>query len=170
MKQSAKAKRIRRHQRRNQAVSKLNLVSLMDIFTILVFFLMVNSSSDVQVLNRDNKISLPVSKSDTVPEDAITITVSDTSIIVSGREVVTREEFDQFEGNVEPALRTELSYLANRAGTSSSDLSEQQPKTVTILAAKDLPYAFLQKLMSTCVDAGYGNIALAVKTQAGADT
>ena len=61
MKQSAKAKRISRHKKRGSSVSKLNLVSLMDIFTILVFFLMVNSSSDVQVLNRDGKIELPVS-------------------------------------------------------------------------------------------------------------
>jgi uncharacterized membrane protein YfcA len=42
MKQSAKAKKLARHHKRLKSVPKLNLVSLMDIFTILVFFLIVN--------------------------------------------------------------------------------------------------------------------------------
>ena len=49
MKESARARRLKRHLRRNQHQGKMNLVSLMDIFTILVFFLMVNSS-DVKVM------------------------------------------------------------------------------------------------------------------------
>ncbi len=59
MKESAKARRLKRHYRRNKSQGKMNLVSLMDIFTILVFFLMVNSSSDVQVLNQNSTIKLP---------------------------------------------------------------------------------------------------------------
>ena len=77
MKESAKAKRIKQHQRRGKIQGKLNLVSLMDIFTILVFFLMVNSSSDVQVLNQDNKIKLPVSSADQTPKEALALTVTD---------------------------------------------------------------------------------------------
>ena len=54
---SQRAKRMdRRHQRAKRVVS-LNLVSLMDIFTILVFFLLVNSS-DVEVLPRHNPDAL----------------------------------------------------------------------------------------------------------------
>ena len=44
MKLSRRAKRMRRHYSRMHRGGGLNLVSLMDIFTILVFFLMVNSS------------------------------------------------------------------------------------------------------------------------------
>ena len=44
-----------RNSRRSKAgASKLNLVSLMDIFTILVFFLMLNTG-DVEVLQPDEK-------------------------------------------------------------------------------------------------------------------
>ena len=43
MKMSRRAKRMDRHHRRNKGNAVLNLVSLMDIFTILVFFLLVNS-------------------------------------------------------------------------------------------------------------------------------
>ena len=60
MKTSAKAKRIQRHQRRGKQQGKLNLVSLMDIFINLVFYLIVNSSYDVQVTHTDNDIKLTV--------------------------------------------------------------------------------------------------------------
>ena len=55
MKQSIRAKRMARHHSRLKKVPTLNLVSLMDIFTILVFFLLVNSS-DVEVIETDKNI------------------------------------------------------------------------------------------------------------------
>ena len=55
MKLSRRAKRMKRHYKRMDKAGGLNLVSLMDIFTILVFFLMVNSS-DVKVLQQDKSI------------------------------------------------------------------------------------------------------------------
>ena len=48
----------RSRQVRGKKSAALNLVSLMDIFTILVFFLMVNSS-EVEVLQSSSKIKLP---------------------------------------------------------------------------------------------------------------
>ena len=51
MKKSVRQMRIERHRARMKKTSKLSLVSLMDIFTILVFFLMVNAS-DVEVLQK----------------------------------------------------------------------------------------------------------------------
>ena len=60
MKASMRARRMARNHRRMKTPSKLNLVSLMDIFTILVFFLMVNNG-DVEVLQADNSIELPES-------------------------------------------------------------------------------------------------------------
>ena len=43
MKQSRRARRMERHHKRHKGTPSFNLVSLMDIFTILVFFLLVNS-------------------------------------------------------------------------------------------------------------------------------
>jgi len=42
MKMSRRAKRMQRNHKCNANISSLNLTALMDIFTILVFFLMVN--------------------------------------------------------------------------------------------------------------------------------
>jgi len=157
MKQSAKAKRIARRKKRAQSGTKLNLVSLMDIFTILVFFLMVNSSSDVQVLNQDGKIPLPVSSAETVPDETLVITVSDADIIIAGRTIVSRDDFATYMGEVEPKMADELRYQISRSTQAAED------RAITIMADKDLPYSFLKKLMSTCVSSGYPSIALAVK-------
>ena len=86
MKESAKAQRLKRHHRRGKQQSKLNLVSLMDIFTILVFFLMVNSS-DVKVMQNTADVPLPVSTSEKDAVENLTIQVSGQSILVQGREV-----------------------------------------------------------------------------------
>ena len=166
MKEAAKAKRLKRHHRRGKQQSKLNLVSLMDIFTILVFFLMVNSSSDVQVLNQDNAIKLPDSSAQQPPGDVLALTVTDNDILVNGRVVMKRDVLQAFSGQVEPALKEELDYQASRSSAPAPDAG----RPITILADRELPYELLKKIMSTCVDAGYASISLAVnqKTEQGA--
>ena len=60
MVKSARAKRMEKHHKRHGKNVGLNLVSLMDIFTILVFFLLVNSS-DVETLPNAKDLQLPES-------------------------------------------------------------------------------------------------------------
>lgn len=69
MKSSRRAGRIRRHHGRVQRAGGLNLVSLMDIFTILVFFLMVNSS-DVKVMQSTADVALPQSTAEHEADDS----------------------------------------------------------------------------------------------------
>lgn len=161
MKESAKAKRIKRHQRRGKNQGKLNLVSLMDIFTILVFFLMVNSASDVQVINQDNAIKLPVSSADQMPKETLALTVTESDILISGRAIVKVNEIRAFNGEVEPLLKAELDYQASR----SSAAVTESGRPITIIADKKLSYELLKKIMTTCVEAGYASISLAVSRQ-----
>lgn len=161
MKESAKAKRIKRHQRRGKNQGKLNLVSLMDIFTILVFFLMVNSASDVQVINQDNAIKLPVSSADQMPKETLALTVTESDILISGRAIVKVNDIRAFNGEVEPLLKAELDYQASRR--SAAVFESGRP--ITIIADKELSYDLLKKIMTTCVEAGYASISLAVSRQ-----
>jgi biopolymer transport protein ExbD len=158
MKTSAKVKRIQRHQRRSKNQGKLNLVSLMDIFTILVFFLMVNSSSDVQVLNQNNMVKLPVSNADQMPKEALALAVTDEDILVGGRAIVKVAALREFKGEVEPLLKAELDYQASK----SSATVAVEGRPITIVADRELPYELLKKIMTTCVDSGYASISLAV--------
>ena len=55
------SRRIKRMKRNRGKISKMNLTSLMDVFTILVFFLLVNSGS-VEVLDAPKDVVLPESR------------------------------------------------------------------------------------------------------------
>ena len=104
MVKSRRALRMDRHHKRNQSKATLNLVSLMDIFTILVFFLLVNSS-DVEVLPNDKDIQLPESIAEEKAKETVVIIVGDEDIIVQGTPVVRVSEVMRQPGNDIPALR-----------------------------------------------------------------
>jgi len=81
MRKSARALRMeRRHDRGKRGIA-LNLVSLMDIFTILVFFLLVNSS-DVEVLPNAKEIQLPESIAEEKAKESVVILIGENDIIV----------------------------------------------------------------------------------------
>ena len=87
MKSSRRAKRMARHHGRNKKDASLNLVSLMDIFTIMVFFLMMNQS-DVEVMSNDD-ITLPKSSAETQPRTTVNLMVSGEDIVVQGRPIAS---------------------------------------------------------------------------------
>lgn len=169
MKQSLRAKRMAKHHRRLSQVSKVNLVSLMDIFTILVFFLLVNSG-DVEVLQADKSIKLPASVSEQVPENNLLVVVSATDIVVGGRSVGKVAELLASAGDKFIPLETELKYQAQKAGPLKT-AEQLSGRPVTIMADQKLPYALLKKIMATCAAAEYRAISLAVtQSEANAST
>ena len=150
------AARRRKLQERGTVVGKLNLVSLMDIFTILVFFLMVNSS-DVEILQTSADVELPDSTSEQRPEEQTVITVSGDSIVVKGRKVA---DVDALVGTGDVAiegLAEELRYQAKRKGDAPDDGYE-----ITIMGDRQIPYWLLKKIMLTCTTEDYAQISLAV--------
>lgn len=160
MKQSLRAKRMAKHHRRLNQTPKVNLVSLMDIFTILVFFLLVNSG-DVEVLQADKSIKLPASVSEVVPENNLLVVVSATDVLVGGRSVGKISELLESEGDKFIPLETELKYQAEKAGPLKAD-EQITGRPVTIMADQKLPYTLLKKIMATCAAAEYRAISLAV--------
>jgi biopolymer transport protein ExbD len=158
----------RRHLQRRAAQKKhrksasLNLVSLMDIFTILVFFLMVNSS-EVEVLQTSSKIKLPDSTAEQRPEDELTISISQDDVVVQGRPVARVAEVETSADRLIPALKTELEYLAARKGAVPAGGFE-----VNILGDRELPYWLLKKIMLTCQATDFARVSLAVNKVDGA--
>lgn len=160
MKQSLRAKRMARRHRRLAHSSKLNLVSLMDVFTILVFFLLLNYG-DAEVLQVDKSIKLPQSLSEQIPDNNLVIALSGRDLLVGGRSVGSIAELSADTAEHFAPLVQELQYQASRA----SPLSEAQQlagRPVTILADQSLPYHLLKKVMATSAAAEYRDISLAV--------
>ncbi len=160
MKQSIHAKRMERAHRRSSQQSKLNLVSLMDIFTILVFFLLVNSS-DVEVLQNNKDIVLPTSVADQPPENNLIVMVSKEDILVNGRKVEVVQRALNSKENEIAALKKELEYLASRKPYRNVQ-EQEKGRDVTIMGDETIPYTLLKKIMTTCARSEYRNISLAV--------
>jgi biopolymer transport protein ExbD len=141
-------------------ITKMNLTSLMDVFTILVFFLLVNSGS-VEVLDAPKEVSLPESQVETKPRETVVIFVSPEEILVQGEAAGLVE--DVLTGNDVPLnnVRVRLAELkSNIIGTSTLTVAASQE--VTILADKSVPFTVVKQLMSACTGEGYENVSLAV--------
>ncbi|MBL4827307.1 MAG: biopolymer transporter ExbD [Spongiibacteraceae bacterium] len=163
MKSSLRARRMARNHRRMQGSPKLNLVSLMDIFTILVFFLMVNSG-DVEVLQSDKSIKLPDSVSKQRPDLTVLVKLNATDVIVQGRSVASVDDILKLEEDIIAGLNKELNYLASKKPL-LTDLEKKKGRAVTIMGDQHIPYKLLKRVMTTCAQADYRDISLAVNTK-----
>lgn len=161
MQKSPRAARMdKRHKRSKKASVALNLVSLMDIFTILVFFLLVNSSN-VEVLPNTKDIQLPESIAEERAKETVVIVIGEEDIIVQGKPVAKVAEVMARTGNDIPQLRQALLSQNDRVlrKEAQDDIASRE---VTIMADKDIPYRLLKKVMATCTQSDYGRISLAV--------
>ncbi|MFQ6021221.1 MAG: ExbD/TolR family protein [Acidiferrobacterales bacterium] len=160
MKMSRRAKRMQRHHDRGKRLTGFNLVALMDIFTILVFFLLVNSS-DVEVLPTTKGLKLPESVAKKKPEETLVVMVNDKDILVKGKKVVSVASVINSPSLVIEGLKSELDYQAKRTATKTTSKATAQ-REITIMGDKEIPFKLLKKVMVTCTRANYTKISLAV--------
>jgi len=162
MKSTRRMKRMDRNHKKK--VPAMNLTSLMDVFTILVFFLLVNSSNS-EVLDPPKKITLPDSVVETKPKETVVIMVSPENVLVQGENVATVEEIANSKKDAILGISNRLEQLKNSViGVSTKAVSES--REVTILSHKTVPFKVLRKIMSSCTYAGYEKISLAVLQKA----
>lgn len=141
-------------------ISGLNLTSLMDVFTILVFFLIVNSGTS-EILDAPNDLVLPESVVETKPSETVVININRDEVLVQGVPVITIEDVVALNGrDVEPVM-ARLAELSDRViGVRTQVVAEAS--AVTILADKSIPFSVVKQIMSTCTAQGYSRISLAV--------
>jgi len=154
------SRRIRRMERNKRGVSKLNLTPLMDVFTVLVFFLMINSAT-VEILQQPKQIKLPESVVEAKPRETVVIFVGKEEVLVQGVPVARIADI-QATGNVEiEPISVRLAELSESViGLSTRTVAESQE--VTVLADKSIPFSVLKKIMATCTGQGYTRVSLAV--------
>lgn len=135
----------------------LNLVSLMDIFTILVFFLLVSSGS--QQLPNSKDITLPTSVANKVPKETLIITITATEILLQGKKVADIEDLVQGDSAIISALGKELDFRTESRLYTEQDTSIG--RAVTIMGDENIPYQLLRKILATCRQSNYTQIAFA---------
>lgn len=164
MKQSRRARRMQRHHMRHKRAPAFNLVSLMDIFTILVFFLLVNSS-DGEVLPSTRSVELPDSVAEQKPRQNVVVMVTERDILVQGNAVALVSSVNRSDSVLIDSLKTALQEQSRRRLLQEDSATAAAPE-VTIMGSKEIPYNLLKKVMATCTEAGYGKISLAVLQKA----
>ncbi len=158
------SRRIKRMSRNKQVVPKMNLTSLMDVFTILVFFLLVNSST-TEVLETPKQITLPASVVEDKPRETVVIFISPGEVTVQGERVATTEEVLESGSSEIPAVAERLADLS-RSVIGLSTKAFAQSQEVTILADRAVPFTVIKRVMSTCTHEGYSKVSLAVLQKA----
>ena len=141
-------------------IGKMNLTSLMDVFTILVFFLLVNSGS-VELVEAPKNVQLPESRVEAKPRETVVIFISPEDIMVQGEVVARVNDILEGDGEIVDTITERLAEIRdNIVGPSTMAAAESQE--VTILADRSVPFIVVRKVMSTCTDEGYENVSLAV--------
>lgn len=159
MQMSRRAKRMqKRHKRSQHRESGLILTSLMDIFTVLVFFLLIQHESDVQNLPSHDRIKLPSSISDQKPNQTMAILVTKDDILINDVFVAKVAKVLASEDDLIPEIQNTL-----KKATANVLVQENtKEREVTILGDREIPYRLLKKIMISCAQANYSNISLGV--------
>jgi biopolymer transport protein ExbD len=145
----------RQRQEKSRRWPTLNLVALMDVFTILVFFFLVHSGDGApEGLNK--LVSLPESVASLEPRDTLIVMITRNNILLQGEPVVAVATAMQASRGEIKALRSALqAQLAPEESTGAD-------REVTIMGDKSIPFELLNRVMQTCTRAGYGSISLSV--------
>lgn len=156
MHMSRRAKRMKQHHARSKdRNAALNMVSLMDIFTILVFFLLVNATS-AEILPSPKDITLPNSAAEKLPKQNLVVAVNERMISLQGKPIISvKKAMSSKQKTIQPLFNALKLTAAKEKGLDDK-------KGVTIMGDKDIPYALLKKIMLTCSGAEFTNLSFAV--------
>jgi len=156
MSNSSRTKRmIALNKNRKDKGASLNMVSLMDIFTILVFFLLV-TSSDSETLPSSKSIQLPSSTTEKQPKKTLVVMVNEKDIRINGKYIIGVKEATNSSKASIPELALALIKHANQ------QKKKKKRYNITIMGDKEIPYKLLKKIMLTCAGTKFANISLAV--------
>jgi biopolymer transport protein ExbD len=160
---SALEKRAQR-KARNATGMDMNLVALIDVFTILIFFLL-SSGSGVETLVSPKAVQLPLANTNQAPKDTVVLVVAGDEILAGGRRVASVREALASPDDLIPGLKAELDLLASRQAVREENRERiaTDGQAITIMADKDVPYQLLRKVMATCALANFSDVSFAVR-------
>jgi biopolymer transport protein ExbD len=151
-----------RRQSGNQ-FAKPQMTSLVDVLTVLVFFLLKNFSSEGDIVTQTKNLELPMSSSKGKVEQMLNVSISAKHILAEGTPVALVSEEQEREGNDIPGLARFLEDKRKQTEEIAEyDKNVSFSGKLVIQGDKSIPYWLLQKVLATCGDNGYSSFSLAV--------
>ena len=156
--------------RRSPSSYKIQITSMVDMFVILLVFLLKTYSTSPVSVTPKKGMQLPDSSSLTEPVDVVKLMVSQDGVFVEDKKIMALEKgrvpASVLDANDPSFLRSLFEALDERAKLAKS-ISAQNDSfefdgKVLMQADRELPYEILQKVMYTSMMAGYADVKLAV--------
>lgn len=146
----------------------INLVAMIDMLTVLVFFLLVYSTERIEVVPDPDKVQLPESIAEVQIENTVVVIVGEDEIVVHGRPIARIADILASDAPIIAALQAELEADATGMLHLAALPEEERiaARKVTIMADKELPFKLVRTVMATSTAAGYGSLSLAVMQRA----
>ena len=154
----------KRHKTSNGEV-RLQLTSMMDMFTIILVFLLKTYSTHGQLISPSEDLTLPISVIQQIPEVGLDVIVSNDWTLVNGNPVIRTEDIDKQPGYLIPELQQEMVRYSRQALRMQEQYGAQFSGKAIIQGDKNLPYKLLIKVMYTCGQSNYPNMRLVVYTK-----
>lgn len=159
-------RRVDRRLRQRMAIrpsGSVNLISMMDVLTVLLLFLLKSYVAGGEVMVPPPGIHLPASTAEGPPQSSLIVAIDHDQILVGSEKVASVEE--ALSGGLEIAglgarlqaearQQEEVAKLQGRAAPAS--------RTATIQGDRDIEFRLLQRVMFTLNQNGYESVALAV--------
>ena len=158
MRETRRMKRMERNNKSHHV--SLNLIPMLDVLSVLVFFLLFHSFNGDML---EQRLVLPESHVETRPRGTLAISVNTESVIVQGKPVIRTAELLDDRIGIVPEITERLEELElsmEKTGTKTG--AENETMEITLLADKTIPFKVLKKIMTSCTASGYGKISLAV--------
>ena len=160
---SIKLKTIAKHLTKKSGRSvdvSLNLTPMIDMFVVLVIFLLMTFSTSGEILFIQKDIELPSAKITDELEQAPVIIVGSGQVVIEGNTVGRMDDIAEDE-NFEIA---DLSEQLNNLKKNYQQLHPNQTFSgkIIIQGDKEISFRVLKKVMFTCTATGYTNINFAV--------
>ncbi len=158
----------------------LSLTAMVDMFTVLVIFLLQNYSATGEILYMPKEVVLPKANRVNELKPSVVVTVSSKEVLIDRTSVAT---FDEVKNSVEwtiPALRDQVRVILEKAKydqetklqnkvrnvvdkTLGKDVDDPNAwRKVTLQADKNIDYLTMKKVMYSIYEAGGGPINFAV--------
>lgn len=155
----------RQRRKRTEGTVKLNITSMIDMFTLMVVFLLKNYSAQGQLVTPANNLLLPTSSIEKNAAEALSVKVSENNIMVENSIVVDEKAYrtilTQKDFMIEP-LYVVLKKYCDEAKKSSAMFKTEFSGKISIQGDVAIPYNVLTRVMYTCGQAGYPVMNLVV--------
>jgi biopolymer transport protein ExbD len=156
-------------------IANLNLTAMIDMFTVLVTFLMMLFNAEGDILAADKNIKIPKAVNNSDLEKAVLIQISPFALKFEGETILGDKDPEEMNnlGNEKVSGDLVVAPLVEKLDEKAKELEKKggskakgEPQQVIIQADKSVKYLAITRVMKACADKGFLRINLAVEAKA----